>query len=72
MFISFSPQKHMLLVVCKALLLIVLGFNECQPLWVIFCCLPEKREKRDKSDSRRDERDEQGRKRNKYESEETE
>ena len=35
-----------------------------QPLWVILCRLPEKRD-------RRDEREEQGRKRNRNESEET-
>ena len=40
-----------------------------QPLWVILCFLPEKREKRD---SRGDERDGQERKKNRNESKETE
>ena len=43
-----------------------------QPLWVILCRLPEKKEKRDRIDSRGEGREGQRREMNKNESEETE
>ena len=43
-----------------------------QPLWVILCRLPEKREKRVRRDSKGDDREGQGRKRNRNGNEETE
>ena len=48
------------------------GLTTRQPLRVILCRLPEKREKRDRRESRGDEREGQRRKRNRNESEETE
>ena len=51
--------------------LIVLGFNDRQPLRVILCRLPEKGRK-EIEEIRGDEREGQGRKRNRNESEETE
>ena len=53
----------------SSLLWLCWGLMTCQPLWVILCSLPEKRDRRE---NRGDKREEQGRKRNRNESEERE